>query len=111
MPSSTWQGLLCHHQLQGAGTFETTRLLGQALPKHCQPRSANIKHCSSTICCAVAMLENNAGTGQNKFGLNWGNGFITDRAVINKRGLSDPNAFFSALVKKPYHHKVRRAYP
>jgi hypothetical protein len=47
-----------------------------------------------------------AGTGQNMFGLNWGNGFITDYNIINGRGLSDPNPFFSQLVRKPYVGQV-----
>jgi aryl-phospho-beta-D-glucosidase BglC (GH1 family) len=42
------------------------------------------------------------GTGQNMFGLNWGNGFITDKRAIESRGLSDANPFFRALVAKPY---------
>jgi hypothetical protein len=41
------------------------------------------------------------------FGLNWGNGFITDYNIINSRGLSDPNPFFSQLVRKPYVAQVR----
>ncbi|WIA19208.1 hypothetical protein OEZ86_005581 [Tetradesmus obliquus] len=45
------------------------------------------------------------GTGQNMFGLNWGNGFITDYNIINSRGLSDPNPFFATLVRKPYADK------
>jgi hypothetical protein len=48
-----------------------------------------------------------AGTGQNMFGLNWGNGFITDRDIIDSRGLSNPNKFFQRLVMKPYVKKVR----
>jgi hypothetical protein len=40
------------------------------------------------------------------FGLNWGNGFITDRDIISSRGLSNPNAFFQRLLKKPYVKKV-----
>lgn len=40
------------------------------------------------------------------FGLNWGNGFITDQNVISSRGLSDPNAFFLDLLNKPYVNKV-----
>eukprot|EP00879_Flechtneria_rotunda_P005895 GHRR01006201.1.p1 GENE.GHRR01006201.1~~GHRR01006201.1.p1 ORF type:complete len:485 (+),score=144.84 GHRR01006201.1:175-1629(+) len=46
------------------------------------------------------------GTGQNMLGLNWGNGFVTDYNVIRSRGLSDPNPFFSTLVRKPYASKV-----
>jgi hypothetical protein len=42
------------------------------------------------------------GTGQNGFGLNWGNGFVTDPNVIQSRGLSNPTAFFKYLVRKPY---------
>lgn len=47
------------------------------------------------------------GTGQNGFGLNWGNGFITDLDIIRNRGLSDANPFFRELLKKPYVNKVR----
>ncbi|GBF93230.1 glycoside hydrolase [Raphidocelis subcapitata] len=42
------------------------------------------------------------GTGQNGYGLNWGNGFITDSQIIQSRGLSDPNPFFKTLLTKPY---------
>jgi aryl-phospho-beta-D-glucosidase BglC (GH1 family) len=42
------------------------------------------------------------GTGQNNFGLNWGNGFVTDPNVIQSRGLSNPTEFFKYLVRKPY---------
>jgi hypothetical protein len=42
------------------------------------------------------------GTGQNGFGLNWGNGFVTDLNVIQSRGLSNPNEFFKYLVNKQY---------
>jgi len=54
--------------------------------------------------CAHPFLQ--PGTGQNAFGLNWGNGFITDRDLIASRGLSDANPFFQELVKKPYADKV-----
>jgi hypothetical protein len=47
------------------------------------------------------------GTGQNMMGLSWGNGFVTDRNVIQSRGLSDANEFFQRLVTKPYVRKVR----
>lgn len=49
------------------------------------------------------MLE---GTGQTGWNMNWGDGFITDPAIINKYGLDDPRGFFDALVKKPYVHRV-----
>jgi hypothetical protein len=47
-----------------------------------------------------------AGTGQNAFGLNWGNGFITDAELIRSRSLSDAAPFFKELVSKPYVSKV-----
>jgi hypothetical protein len=40
------------------------------------------------------------------FGLNWGNGFITDQNIITSRGLSDPNEFFQDLLSKDYADKV-----
>lgn len=40
------------------------------------------------------------------FGLNWGNGFITNQDIINSRGLSDPNVFFQDLLTKPYANNV-----
>lgn len=46
------------------------------------------------------------GVGQNNFGLNWGNGFISDYNIIQKYGLSDPNYFFQQLLKKPYVNRV-----
>jgi len=39
-------------------------------------------------------------------GVNWGNGFATDRALIAERGLSDPNPFFEGLLKRPYRASV-----
>lgn len=46
------------------------------------------------------------GTGQNGFGLNWGNGFVTDPEIIRNRGLSDATPFFTELITKPYVDKV-----
>lgn len=46
------------------------------------------------------------GTGQNRMGLNWGNGFITDRQTIDNNQLSDPNGFFQDLLQKPYKDHV-----
>eukprot|EP00878_Enallax_costatus_P023562 GHUV01025063.1.p1 GENE.GHUV01025063.1~~GHUV01025063.1.p1 ORF type:complete len:271 (+),score=63.78 GHUV01025063.1:645-1457(+) len=46
------------------------------------------------------------GTGQNNFGLNWGNGLISDVNIIKKYGLSDPNYFFQQLLTKPYVNRV-----
>ena len=47
------------------------------------------------------------GLGQQNYGnLNWGNGIITNEAVIQQKGLSDPNPFFQALLAKPYRRQV-----
>jgi hypothetical protein len=46
------------------------------------------------------------GTGQSGFGLNWGNGFVTDQEVIRNRGLSDVTPFFNELLTKSYVNKV-----
>jgi hypothetical protein len=43
-------------------------------------------------------------------GLSWGNGFVTDRNVIQSRGLSDANGFFQRLVIRPYAKRVRLAH-
>jgi hypothetical protein len=42
-------------------------------------------------------------------GLNWGNGFVTDRELINSRGLSNPIGFFEQAVTRPWVKKVRAA--
>jgi hypothetical protein len=46
------------------------------------------------------------GTGQNMWGLSWGNGFITDMEIINGAGISDANPFFQQLAGKPYVDRV-----
>lgn len=46
------------------------------------------------------------GTGQGGINANWGDGFATDPQVISQYGLSNPNAFFQALLKKPYVNQV-----
>jgi hypothetical protein len=46
------------------------------------------------------------GTGQNMWGLSWGNGFITDTDIINGAGISDANPFFQQLATKPYVDRV-----
>lgn len=53
-------------------------------------------------CC----LLHSQGTGQEKAGVNWGDGFITDKQLVKEKELSDPNAFFAALVAKPYKNRV-----
>eukprot|EP00775_Hariotina_reticulata_P012217 gene12217-12355_t len=47
------------------------------------------------------------GAGQSNFGLNWGNGFITDYNIIKRYGLSDANDFFQLLVGKAYWDKTK----
>jgi len=47
-----------------------------------------------------------SGTGQTRFGLNWGNGFITNPATLQQYNLSDPNPFFRELVRRPYLDRV-----
>jgi hypothetical protein len=39
-------------------------------------------------------------------GLNWGNGFVTDKDLINSRGLSNPISFFEQAVTRPWAKKV-----
>ncbi|MFN8769916.1 MAG: glycoside hydrolase family 5 protein [Neisseriaceae bacterium] len=46
------------------------------------------------------------GTGQGGINANWGDGFATDESIIRQSGLSDPNAFFTALEPKPYVNQV-----
>jgi hypothetical protein len=58
---------------------------------------------TSLLCVSVLCSQ---GSGQEKTGSNWGDGFVTDKAVLQEKNLSDPNAFFSALVAKPYKNRV-----
>jgi hypothetical protein len=39
-------------------------------------------------------------------GLNWGNGFVTDKALIAQWGITDANPFFQALMERPYLNRV-----
>ena len=67
-------------------------ILYPALCAHCRTR--------------ITARHTAAGTGQTAYGLNWGNGFITQRDVISGRRRSDPTAFFQDLLTKPYADKV-----
>jgi hypothetical protein len=39
-------------------------------------------------------------------GLNWGNGFVTDKDLISSRGLSNPISFFEQAVTRPWAKRV-----
>ncbi len=51
---------------------------------------------------ALFFLE---GSGQGGLA-NWGDGFVTDPAILKSHGASDPNPFFQALLQKPYLNQV-----
>ncbi|KAK9803427.1 hypothetical protein WJX72_011774 [[Myrmecia] bisecta] len=60
-----------------------------------------------------ALSQVNAGTifvieglGQQGYAKNWGDGLVTDPAIISKNGLSDPNPFFQSLMTQPYLSQV-----
>lgn len=53
---------------------------------------------------AVYFIE---GAGQQSFVTAWGDGFVTDSAIISQNKLSDPRPFFDALLKKAYVDRVR----
>ncbi|KAF6250478.1 glycoside hydrolase superfamily [Scenedesmus sp. NREL 46B-D3] len=46
------------------------------------------------------------GTGQTSYGLCWGNGFVTDTAIVAKHGIDDASPFFRRLVRRPYVGQV-----
>ncbi|EIE25045.1 hypothetical protein COCSUDRAFT_46570 [Coccomyxa subellipsoidea C-169] len=46
------------------------------------------------------------GGGQLPYAMCWGDGFVTDPAIIAANGLSDPNPFFTTLLSKPYLNNV-----
>lgn len=52
---------------------------------------------------AIYFLE---GAGQQNFVTAWGDGFVTDGALISQNGLSDPRPFFDALLRKAYVNRV-----
>ncbi|KAI8468681.1 MAG: glycoside hydrolase superfamily [Monoraphidium minutum] len=47
-----------------------------------------------------------SGTDQSDYGLNWGNGFVSDPQIIADYGLGDPNPFLRQLVARPYANLV-----
>lgn len=52
---------------------------------------------------ALYMVE---GTGQVKYGLNWGDGFVTDPAIIKRHGITDATVFFEGVLGKVYAGRV-----
>lgn len=46
------------------------------------------------------------GSGQGGAGANWGDGFVTNQALIQQNGLSNPNSFFQSLASKSYLNQV-----
>ena len=46
------------------------------------------------------------GAGQSSFITAWGDGFVTDPAILSANGLSDPRPFFDTLATKPYLGRV-----
>lgn len=91
--------------------FEGEACRGWRRARACAQLAA-VVHAATSSGCHWRLLPHHAptktGTGQNMFGLNWGNGFITDQNIITSRGMSDPNDFFQDLLTKPYLDEVRR---
>ncbi|KAF6266483.1 glycoside hydrolase superfamily [Scenedesmus sp. NREL 46B-D3] len=54
---------------------------------------------------APIFFVNGGGQG-NYAGLNWGNGFVTDKAIIADWEITDANPFFQALMQRPYLSRV-----
>ena len=52
---------------------------------------------------AIYFIE---GAGQVAFVTAWGDGFVTDQAIISQNGLSDPTAFFDRLSTMPFLDRV-----
>jgi hypothetical protein len=46
------------------------------------------------------------GCGQNGLSRNWGDGFATNKTIIDEYGISDPNSFFMELLRRPYLNNI-----
>ena len=46
------------------------------------------------------------GCGQLGYSMCWGDGFVTDPAVIAQFGLTDPKPFFNTVLTRPYVNQV-----
>lgn len=60
---------------------------------------------------AIYPINNNVlffieGTGQQGIADNWGDGIATSKSAIAAAGVSDPNAFFTSLMGRPYLNQV-----
>ena len=60
---------------------------------------------------AIYPINNNVlffieGTGQQGLAYNWGDGLATASSAIAAAGVSDPNAFFTALMGREYLNQV-----
>ena len=42
------------------------------------------------------------GTGQTGYNLCWGNGFVTNKSIVDQHNIDDASVFFETLIKKPY---------
>ena len=52
---------------------------------------------------AIYFIE---GAGQSGFVTAWGDGFVTNDAIISQNGLSDPKPFFDRLSTMPFLDRV-----
>lgn len=60
---------------------------------------------------AIYPINNNVlffieGLGQQGIASNWGDGLATSQSAIAAAGASDPNAFFTSLMGRPYLNQV-----
>lgn len=67
------------------------------------PLCCRFTPCLAVSCVCMCMLQ---GSGQEKAGSNWGDGFVTDKQRLEELKMADPNPFFTALADKPYKNKV-----
>jgi hypothetical protein len=65
----------------------------------------------SPLPCAAQTIFFIEGGGQTGYDTNWGNGFVTDPALITQYKLSNANPFFTTLLTKPYRDQVGAGPP
>ena len=66
--------------------------------------ACNFSKGARQVCPTTLLLVE--GSGQLGYAMNWGDGFVTDRPLVASYGLADANAFFGALLSKPYLNNV-----